>query len=80
METAPLAASREATGSDRVLDERRASRRRGGGARGSHRDAVLPSIAGISHAPEEDTTEADLIAAIEAFGLLANRVLGSDLA
>ena len=39
-----------------------------------------PSIAGISHAKEEDTHEADLIAAIEAFGLLANRVLGSDLA
>ncbi len=34
-----------------------------------------PSVAGISHAKEEDTDEADLIAAIEAFGLLANRVL-----
>jgi N-carbamoyl-L-amino-acid hydrolase len=34
-----------------------------------------PSIAGISHAKEEDTTEADLAAGIEAFGLLANRVL-----
>jgi hydantoinase/carbamoylase family amidase len=35
-----------------------------------------PSIAGISHAKEEDTSEADLAAGIEAFGLLANRVLG----
>jgi hydantoinase/carbamoylase family amidase len=34
-----------------------------------------PSIAGISHAKEEDTSEADLTAGIEAFGLLANRVL-----
>ncbi len=31
-----------------------------------------PSIGGISHAREEDTAEADLIAAIEAFGELAN--------
>ena len=31
-----------------------------------------PSIAGVSHAPEEDTSDADLIAAIEAFGALAN--------
>jgi len=36
-----------------------------------------PSTAGISHAREEDTPEADLVAAIEAFGLLANRVLAS---
>jgi hydantoinase/carbamoylase family amidase len=34
-----------------------------------------PSTAGISHAKEEDTPEPDLTAAIEAFGLLANRVL-----
>jgi hydantoinase/carbamoylase family amidase len=34
-----------------------------------------PSTAGISHAKEEDTPEADLRAGIEAFGLLANRVL-----
>jgi N-carbamoyl-L-amino-acid hydrolase len=34
-----------------------------------------PSTAGISHAKEEDTPEADLTAGIEAFGLLANRVL-----
>jgi beta-ureidopropionase / N-carbamoyl-L-amino-acid hydrolase len=34
-----------------------------------------PSTDGISHAKEEDTPEPDLIAAIEAFGLLANRVL-----
>ena len=34
-----------------------------------------PSAAGISHAKEEDTPEADLAAAIDAFGLLANRVL-----
>jgi hypothetical protein len=38
-----------------------------------------PSIAGVSHAREEDTDEADLIAAIEAFGLLANGVLASEL-
>jgi hydantoinase/carbamoylase family amidase len=31
-----------------------------------------PSIAGISHAPEEDTSEADLRAAIEVFGAVAN--------
>ena len=75
-----LAASRETTGSERVLTS------------GALHDAAevarvvptamlfCPSIAGISHAKEEDTNEADLIAAIEAFGLLANRVLGSDLA
>jgi hydantoinase/carbamoylase family amidase len=34
-----------------------------------------PSTGGISHAREEDTPEADLAAGIEAFGLLANRVL-----
>jgi hypothetical protein len=33
------------------------------------------SVAGISHAKEEDTAEEDLVAAIEAFGLLANEVL-----
>jgi hydantoinase/carbamoylase family amidase len=31
-----------------------------------------PSIGGVSHAPEEDTDEADLRAAIEAFGVLVN--------
>jgi len=31
-----------------------------------------PSIEGVSHSPEEDTAEADLAAAIEAFGTLAN--------
>jgi N-carbamoyl-L-amino-acid hydrolase len=36
-----------------------------------------PSKAGISHAKEEDTEERDLIAAIEAFGALAARVLAS---
>jgi N-carbamoyl-L-amino-acid hydrolase len=36
-----------------------------------------PSTAGISHAKEEDTPEPDLTAAIEAFGLLASRVLAS---
>jgi N-carbamoyl-L-amino-acid hydrolase len=68
-------ACRETTGSDRVL------------ASGALHDAAevarlapaamvfCPSIAGISHAKEEDTAEADLAAAIEAFGLLANRVL-----
>ena len=34
-----------------------------------------PSTGGISHAVEEDTPESDLAAGIEAFGLLANRVL-----
>src|SRR4051812_12639438 len=34
-----------------------------------------PSIAGISHAKEEDTAESDLAAGIEAFSLLANRAL-----
>ncbi len=74
------AASREATGSDLVLTS------------GALHDAAeaarvvptammfCPSIEGISHAKEEDTDEADLIAAIEAFGLLANRVLALDLA
>jgi N-carbamoyl-L-amino-acid hydrolase len=33
------------------------------------------STGGISHAKEEDTSEAALVAGIEAFGLLANRVL-----
>jgi hydantoinase/carbamoylase family amidase len=67
----------EATGSDRVLTS------------GALHDAAevarvvpaamvfTPSVAGISHAKEEDTTEADLIAAVEAFGLLANRALTS---
>ena len=34
-----------------------------------------PSKGGISHAKEEDTDEADLAVAIEAFGALAERVL-----
>ncbi len=34
-----------------------------------------PSIGGVSHTPVEDTAEADLAAAIQAFGLLADRVL-----
>jgi hydantoinase/carbamoylase family amidase len=34
-----------------------------------------PSTGGISHAKQEDTPEGDLAAGIEAFGLLANRVL-----
>ena len=38
-----------------------------------------PSIGGISHAKQEDTSEADLAAAIEAFGLLATRLLASPL-
>ena len=70
-------ACRETAGSDRVL------------ASGALHDAAevariapaamvfCPSIAGISHAREEDTAEADLIAAIEAFGHLANRVLAT---
>jgi hydantoinase/carbamoylase family amidase len=68
-------ACREAAGSDRVLTS------------GALHDAAevarvvpaamifCPSTAGISHAREEDTPEADLIAGIEAFGVLANRVL-----
>jgi hydantoinase/carbamoylase family amidase len=67
-------ACREAAGSDRVL------------ASGALHDAAevarvvpaamvfCPSRAGISHAKEEDTSEHDLVAAIEAFGMLANRV------
>jgi N-carbamoyl-L-amino-acid hydrolase len=73
------AASVEVTGSDRVLTS------------GALHDAAeaarlvptammfCPSIGGISHAREEDTDEADLVAAIEAFGVLANGVLASDL-
>jgi hydantoinase/carbamoylase family amidase len=71
------AACREVTGSDRVI------------ASGALHDAAevarvipaamifCPSIAGISHAKEEDTAERDLLAGIESFGLLANRVLTS---
>jgi N-carbamoyl-L-amino-acid hydrolase len=33
------------------------------------------SAGGISHAKEENTPEPELVAGIEAFGLLANRVL-----
>jgi N-carbamoyl-L-amino-acid hydrolase len=69
----------EAAGSDRVL------------ASGALHDAAemarvrpaamvfCPSIGGISHAREEDTSEDDLAAAIEAFGLLANRAAASPL-
>jgi beta-ureidopropionase / N-carbamoyl-L-amino-acid hydrolase len=38
-----------------------------------------PSIDGISHAPAEDTAEADLAAAIEAYGQLANRALSASV-
>jgi hydantoinase/carbamoylase family amidase len=70
-------ACREAAGSNRVL------------ASGALHDAAevarvlpaamifCPSAGGISHAKEEDTPEADLAAGIEAFGLLANRVLSN---
>ena len=34
-----------------------------------------PSLGGISHAPEEDTEEGDLAAAIEVFGALAANVM-----
>jgi allantoate deiminase len=34
-----------------------------------------PSIGGLSHTPAEDTAEPDLAAAIDAFGLLADRVI-----
>ena len=37
-----------------------------------------PSKGGISHAKEEDTDEADLAVAIEAFGELVERVLADD--
>jgi hydantoinase/carbamoylase family amidase len=65
----------EAAGSDRVLPS------------GALHDAAevarvlpaamvfCPSTGGISHAVEEDTPESDLAAGIEAFGLLANRVM-----
>ncbi len=65
----------DATGSDRVLTS------------GALHDAAevarilpaamvfCPSTGGISHAKQEDTPDGDLAAAIEAFGLLANRVL-----
>ena len=68
-------ACRDATGSDRELTS------------GALHDAAevarvlpaamvfCPSTGGISHAAQEDTPERDLAAAIEAFGLLANRVL-----
>ncbi len=36
----------------------------------------VPSIGGISHAKEEDTSEGDLARGIQAFGALANRALG----
>jgi acetylornithine deacetylase/succinyl-diaminopimelate desuccinylase-like protein len=35
----------------------------------------VPSIGGISHAKEEDTSEAELAVGIETFSALANRVL-----
>jgi acetylornithine deacetylase/succinyl-diaminopimelate desuccinylase-like protein len=38
-----------------------------------------PSIGGLSHTPVEDTDEHDLAAAIEAFGLLADRVLHEEV-
>ena len=37
------------------------------------------STGGVSHAPDEDTPEADLAAAIAAFGLLARRVIDGGL-
>jgi N-carbamoyl-L-amino-acid hydrolase len=75
MVAAARLACAEAAGSERVL------------ASGALHDAAevarvlpaamifCPSTGGISHAREEDTPEADLTAAIEALGLLANRVL-----
>jgi acetylornithine deacetylase/succinyl-diaminopimelate desuccinylase-like protein len=35
----------------------------------------VPSIGGISHAAEENTSDDQLVAGIEAYGLLAGRVL-----
>ena len=76
--SAAARASAEAAGSDRVLPS------------GALHDAAevarvlpaamvfCPSTGGISHAAEEDTPESDLAAGIEAFGLLANRVLARD--
>ena len=70
-------ACREAAGSDRVMPS------------GALHDAAevarvlpaamvfCPSTAGISHAVQEDTPEADLTAGIEAFGLLANRLVAN---
>ena len=70
---------REVAGSDRVL------------VSGALHDAAemarvlpaamlfCPSIAGLSHATEEDTAEPDLAAGIEAFGALANRALAGSL-
>ena len=70
-------ACRETAGSDRVLTS------------GALHDAAevarvlpaamifCPSAGGISHAMQEDTSEPDLRAGIEAFGLLANRVLAN---
>jgi N-carbamoyl-L-amino-acid hydrolase len=69
------AAAAEVAGSDRVLTS------------GALHDAAevarvvptammfTPSIGGLSHTPKEDTSDEDLTVAIEAFGLLANRVL-----
>ncbi len=75
---AARAACEEVAGSDRVL------------VSGALHDAAevarvvptammfTPSIAGLSHTPAEDTTDEDLAVAIEAYGLLANRVLAGD--
>jgi hydantoinase/carbamoylase family amidase len=72
---AARAACDEVAGSDRVLTS------------GALHDAAevarvvptammfTPSIGGLSHTPKEDTGDEDLAVAIEAFGLLANRVL-----
>ena len=69
----------ETTGSDRVLIS------------GALHDAAevarvlpaamifAPSIGGLSHTPVEDTDEHDLAAAIEAFGVLADRVLHEEV-
>jgi N-carbamoyl-L-amino-acid hydrolase len=72
---AARAACEEVTGSDRVLTS------------GALHDAAevarviptammfTPSIGGLSHTPAENTSDEDLAMAIEAYGLLANRVL-----
>jgi allantoate deiminase len=74
-----VAAAREAARSDRAL------------ASGALHDAAemarvvpaamlfTPSTSGLSHTREEDTPEADLEKAIEAFGLLAARVIGGEV-
>ena len=69
-------ACQEVTGVERGPDKRRPPRRRRGGAGAARGDGLLPVDRRVSATPpEEDTAEEGLTAGIEAFGLLANRVL-----